>query len=94
MKVLDPIAPGEILLDEFCCLGSARHGLRKRHRRAGQSRGRNRGRQAGDHCDTALRTGNLFGTDPKMWLNLRASYELRLAEHSYWPEARARIRAR
>ena len=31
-------------------------------------------------ADTALRLGHYFGTDPRFWLNLQQSYELRLAE--------------
>lgn len=30
-------------------------------------------------ADTALRLGHYFGTDPRFWLNLQQSYELRLA---------------
>lgn len=45
-------------------------------------------------ADTALRLGAYFGTSPEMWLNLQTKYDLKLAENSYWPEARGRIRAR
>lgn len=31
-------------------------------------------------ADTALRLGHYFGTDPRFWLNLQQSFELRLAE--------------
>lgn len=31
-------------------------------------------------ADTALRLAHYFGTDPRFWLNLQQSYELRLAE--------------
>ncbi|MGO2069500.1 HigA family addiction module antitoxin [Glutamicibacter arilaitensis] len=31
-------------------------------------------------ADTALRLGRYFGLDPQFWLNLRAHYELELAE--------------
>ena len=95
MKVLDPIAPGEILLEEFLVpLGISQTRLASDIdvpvSRVAEIVGGKRAITA----DTALRLGTYFGTDPKMWLNLQASYELRLAEHSYWPEARARIRAR
>lgn len=30
--------------------------------------------------DTALRLGHFFGTTPKFWLNLQATYDLRVAE--------------
>jgi addiction module HigA family antidote len=45
-------------------------------------------------ADTALQLAERFGTEPQMWVNLQASYDLRVAEQSYWPEAKARIRAR
>ena len=30
--------------------------------------------------DAALRLGHLFGTSPQFWLNLQATYDLRVAE--------------
>ena len=45
-------------------------------------------------ADTALRLGEYFGTSPELWTNLQASYEMRVARQTYWPEAKARIRAR
>jgi antitoxin HigA-1 len=30
--------------------------------------------------DTALRLGHFFGTSPQFWLNLQATYDLRVAE--------------
>jgi addiction module HigA family antidote len=45
-------------------------------------------------ADTALRLAERFGTEPQMWLDLQASCDLRVAEQSYWPEVKARIRAR
>ncbi len=33
-------------------------------------------------ADTALRLGHYFRTDPRFWLNLQQSYELRLAERA------------
>lgn len=95
MKKLDPIPPGEILLEEFLVpMGISQTRLAsdidvpvsrvadivRRHRAI--------------TADTALRLGTYFGTSPQMWLNLQASYELRIAEASYWPEAKGRIRAR
>ena len=34
-------------------------------------------------ADTALRLGHYFGTDPRFWLNLQQSYELRSAEKAF-----------
>ena len=33
-------------------------------------------------ADTALRLGHYFGTDPRFWLNLQQSFELRAAERA------------
>ncbi|MBN9306097.1 MAG: addiction module antidote protein, HigA family [Devosia sp. 67-54] len=95
MTKLPPIPPGEILLEEFLVpMGISQTRL------AGDidvpvSRIADivNGRRA-ITADTALRFGAYFGTEPQMWLNLQASYDLRIAEQSYWPEARERIRAR
>ena len=95
MKKLDPIRPGEILLEEFLQpMGISQTRLAGDidvpvSRIADIVRG-NRAITA----DTALRLGTYFGTTPQMWLNLQTSFDLRLAEGSYWPEAKARIRAR
>ena len=95
MKMLDPIPPGEILLEEFLVpMGISQTRLAgdidvPASRIADIVNG---GRAI--TADTALRFGAYFGTEPQMWLNLQASYDLRIAEQSYWPEAKERIRAR
>ena len=94
-KKLDPIPPGEILLEEFLVpMGISQTRLASDidvpvSRVADIVRG-NRAITA----DTALRLGTYFGTSAQMWLNLQGSYDLRVAQASYWPEAKARIRAR
>ena len=95
MKKLDPIPPGEILLEEFLVpLGISQTRLASDidvpvSRIAEIVNGRRT-----ITADTALRLGAYFGTAPQMWLNLQASFDLRVAEGSYWPDAKARIRAR
>ena len=95
MKMLEPIPPGEILLEEFLSpMGISQTRLASDidvpvSRIAEIVNGRR-----AITADTALRLAEYFGTEPQMWLNLQASYELRLAEQSYWPGAKARIRAR
>jgi antitoxin HigA-1 len=39
--------------------------------------------------DTALRLGHFFGNSPQFWLNLQATYDLRLAETRVGDEIRA-----
>ena len=95
MKKLDPIPPGEILLQEFLSpMGISQTRLASDidvpvSRVADIVNGRRT-----ITADTALRLATYFGTSAQMWLNLQASYDLRVAEQSYWPEAKARIRAR
>jgi addiction module HigA family antidote len=94
-KALEPIPPGEILLEEFMVpLGISQNRL------AGDidvpvSRIAEivRGKRA-ITADTALRLGEYFRTSPEMWMNLQASYDMRVAKRTYWPEAKSRIRAR
>lgn len=90
-----PIPPGEILLEEFLePLGISQNRLSRDidipvsrvsdiiHARRGIS------------ADTALRLAAYFGTSPEMWMNLQASYDLRVARRTIWPLAKTRIRPR
>ena len=92
---LDPIHPGEILLEEFMNpLGISQNRLASDidvpvSRVAGIVKG-----TRAVTADTALRLGEYFGTSAEFWTNLQASYEMRGARQTYWPEARTRIRAR
>jgi antitoxin HigA-1 len=40
----------------------------------------------------ALRLGKYFGTTPELWMNLQASYELRLVRAKDWPKIEYRVR--
>jgi addiction module HigA family antidote len=94
-RKLDPIPPGEILLQEFMVpLGISQNRLASDidvpvSRIAGVVRG-----TRAITADTALRLGEYLGTSPELWTNLQASYEMRVARQTYWPEAKARIRPR
>lgn len=94
-KRLDPIPPGEILLEDFLVpLGISQNRLASDidvpvSRIAGIVKG-----TRAITADTALRLGKYFGTAPELWTNLQASYEIRIARHTYWAEASARIRTR
>jgi addiction module HigA family antidote len=94
-KKLEPIPPGEILLEEFLVpMGISQTRLASDidvpvSRIADIVHGKR-----AITADTALRFGVYFGTSPQMWLNLQAGYDLRVAEAGYWSEARTRIRAR
>ena len=40
----------------------------------------------------ALRLAKYFGTTPELWMNLQASYDLRLARAGDWPRTEPRVR--
>ena len=94
-KKLDPIPPGEILLEEFLVPMDISQTRLASDIDVPVSRVADivHGKRA-ITADTALRLAAYFGTSPQMWLNLQASYDLRVAEAGYWAEARTRIRAR
>jgi len=93
-KMLAPIPPGEILLEEFMRpSGISRNRLSRDldmpvSRVSEIVRG-NRGITA----DTALRLGAFFGTSAEMWMNLQSDYDLRKARATTWPSVKERIRA-
>lgn len=94
-KKLDPISPGEILLEEFLKpMGISQNRLASDidvpvSRIAGIVSGKR-----AITSDTALRLGEYFGTEPELWTNLQSGYEMRIARQTYWPEAKTRIRVR
>jgi addiction module HigA family antidote len=94
-RALAAIPPGEILLEEFLVpMGISQNRLASD---IGVPVSRVSGIIKGTRAitaDTALRLGAYFGTSPELWTNLQSAYELRLAQQTYWPEAKARIRAR
>jgi addiction module HigA family antidote len=94
-QLLEPIPPGDILLEEFMRpLGISQNQLAREidvpvSRVAGIIKG-NRAITA----DTALRLGLYFGTSAEMWLNLQSQYDLRVAQRTTWPKIKLRIKAR
>lgn len=76
-KKLDPVHPGEVLLEEFLTpleLSQYRlaHALSVPPRRINEIVHGNRAISA----DTALRLSRFFGTSAQFWLNLQARYDL------------------
>lgn len=94
---LDPIHPGEILLEEFMeplGLSRTRLGidLGIPPQRVGEIL---RGRRA-ITVDTALRLAKYFNTNPEFWLNIQMRYDLDRAEDEQLParvesEVRTRV---
>jgi len=92
---LDPIAPGEILLEEFMKpLGVSRNAL-SRDLDIPVSRVSEIVRGARSiTADTALRLAAYFGTSAEMWMNLQSAYDLRLARQMSWHKTKERVRPR
>jgi addiction module HigA family antidote len=92
-KLLEPITPGEILLEEFMRpLGVS---INKLARDIDVPPGRIseivNGKRAVT-ADTALRLGRYFGVSPEIWLNLQADYELRVTQREAGKEIEANVR--
>lgn len=94
-KKLDPIHPGEILLEEFMkpldlsinALSRELHVPPNRiHAIVNGSRGIS--------ADTALRLGVYFGVSPGTWLTLQMEYDLRSAQRDIGPEVARTVRRR
>jgi addiction module HigA family antidote len=94
-RLLDPIPPGEILLEEFLRpLGISQNELARAidvpvSRVAGIVKG-----TRAITADTALRLGLYLGTSAEMWLALQSQHDLRVAQRTTWPKVKARIKAR
>ena len=90
---LDPISPGEILLEEFLQPNGISQEQLSRDIDVPKSRvsGIVHGARA-ITADTALRLSAYFGTSAKFWMNLQAEYELRNLRQTTWPEVEPRIR--
>lgn len=91
---LDPIPPGEILLEEFLePLKISQNQLARDidvpvSRIAAIIKG-----SRAITADTALRFGQYFGTSAEMWMRLQSQYDLRRAMRTTWPKIKGRIRA-
>jgi len=92
-KRLDPIPPGEILLEDFMKpLGISINQLARDldvppNRISAIVNGRRT-----ITADTALRLGKYFGTSPDVWMGLQKDYELRVAMQTTWPDVAGRVR--
>ena len=85
-KILDPIHPGEILLEEFLePMGLSQYrlakGLSVPPRRINEIvHGKRR-----ITADTALRLARFFGTSESLWLNLQSRYDLEVERDRLGP---------
>ena len=90
---LDPIHPGEILLEEFMRpMGVTTNQLaRELDVPAGRISAITNGKRA-ITADTALRLGRYFGVSAETWTGLQADFELRLARRTVGLEIEKRVR--
>ena len=91
-KLLEPIHPGEILLEEFMKpMGISINQLaRDIVVPPGRISTIVNGKRA-ITADTALRLGKYFGVSPEVWTGLQADYDLRIAKRTTWPDVEKRI---
>ncbi len=94
-RLLEPIHPGEILLEEFMKpLGISINRLaRDIVVPPGRISAIVNGKRA-TTADTAIRLGRYFGTSPEVWIGLQADYELRIAQRTIGPEVEKRVQRR
>jgi addiction module HigA family antidote len=89
---MEPIHPGEILLEEF--MKPMGISINRLARDLAVPPNRVSGIVNGVRAitaDTALRLGKYFGVSPEMWLGLQAEYELRVARRTTWRRAEPRV---
>jgi antitoxin HigA-1 len=80
-KVLPPIHPGEILLEEFMKpLGMSQNQLARDLKVPPRRINEIVHGKRGITIDTALRLSRHFGTSVEFWINLQTHYELEVAE--------------
>jgi addiction module HigA family antidote len=94
-KPLDPIPPGEILMEEFMrplgiSINALARALAVPPNRISAIVNGTRAITA----DTALRLGKYFGTSPETWLDLQSDYELRVARRTVGKRIASRVRTR
>jgi antitoxin HigA-1 len=83
-REIQPIHPGEILLEEFLRpLTMSRHKLALALRVPANRIGQIVDGERNISPDTALRLGRYFGTGPEFWINLQARYDLETAKQEF-----------
>ena len=92
-KLLPPICPGEILLEEF--MKPMGISINRLARDLGVPPGRISAIVNGKRAisaDTALRLGKYFGVSPELWMGLQADFDLRSAQRTIGSEVEKRVR--
>lgn len=86
-KLLAPIPPGEILLEDFMkplgiSINALSRNLSVPPNRVSEIVNGKRAITA----DTALRLGKYFSVSPGIWLDLQSDYDIRVAQRTTWPK--------
>ena len=94
-QLLEPIYPGEILLEEFMKPLEVSINALSRHIDVPPNRISEivNGKRS-ITADTALRLGKYFNVSPEIWLDLQTDYDIRMAQRTTWPEIAPLVRAR
>jgi antitoxin HigA-1 len=94
-KRLPPIHPGEILLEEFLRpLDMSMNQLAIELRVPASRINAIVEGERSITADTALRLGHYFGISPEFWINLQATYDLRIARRELEEQIQRDIRPR
>jgi addiction module HigA family antidote len=91
-KTLEPIHPGEILLEDF--MKPMGISINRLARDIVVPPGRISAIVNGKRsitADTALRLGKYFGVSPQTWMGLQAEYDLRVAQREIGEEVEKRV---
>jgi addiction module HigA family antidote len=91
-KLLEPIHPGEILLEDF--MKPMDVSINRLARDIAVPPGRISAIVNGKRAisaDTALRLGKYFNVSPEVWMGLQADYDLRVAQHTVGAEVDKRV---
>ncbi len=92
---LPPIHPGEILREEYLApLGMSANALARELHVPPNRITAILQKKRSVTADTALRLARFFGTTAQVWLNLQASYDLKITEQSTGPMIEAQVRPR
>ena len=94
-KLLDPILPGEILLEEF--MKPMNISINRLAREIAVPPGRISAIVNGTRAipaDTALRLSKYFGVSAELWLGLQADYDLRVAKRMVGAQIDRQVHAR
>lgn len=93
VKRLEPIPPGEILLEEFMRPNGLSQNRLARDIDVNPARINDIVHaRSSITAAIALRLGKYFGTTPELWLNLQSDYELRRVRANEWPKIERRVR--